>query len=64
MFSSIMSLGFNWAQKGSFFPPHLIKIPHFADFCREEYLMSKHTSVHCKSRGSIIHSVKDILVFE
>lgn len=40
-----MSLGFNLAQEGSFFPLHLLKILHFADFCREESLTSKHTVV-------------------
>lgn len=46
-----MSLGFNLAQEGSFFPLHLLKILHFADFCGEESLTSKHTLVHCKSWG-------------
>lgn len=57
-----MSLGFNLAQEGSLFPLHLLKILNFADFCREEYLMSKHSLVPCKSWG-IIHSMKDIPVF-
>lgn len=42
-----MSLGFNLAQEGFFF--FLLKELPFADFCREQSLTSKHTSLHCKS---------------